>query len=83
MGSLTVVGTANRDFHIDGNPEVRTTFLPLGWFGGSAITGDAKVVGDVEFNASVGSGFHFGLVDGNSQQPVMEVTTPPPYWWRP
>jgi hypothetical protein len=83
IGALSIIGTNNRGFNISGSPTVRTTFLPLGWFGGTSVSGSATVVGDVEFNASVSSGFHYGLVDGTTRSPVSEVTTPPPYSWRP
>lgn len=83
VGALSIIGTRDRDFAVSGSASVRAVFLPLGWFGGSSVTGDATVIGDVEFNTSVSSGFHYGLVDGTSRTTVQEVTMPPPYAWRP
>ncbi len=83
VGALSIIGTARSGFTVSGSPTVRTTFLPLGWFGGTSVNGSATLVGDVEYNVSVTSGFHYGLVDGTSRSPVSEVTTPPPYSWRP
>jgi len=83
VGALSIIGTRNRGFTVSGSPTVQTTFLPLEWFGGSSVSGSATLVGDVEYNTDVSSGFHYGLVDGTSRSVVGEVTTPPPYNWRP
>lgn len=60
VGGLTIVGTGRRDFSVSGSATVRTTFLPLGWFGGNSVSGSATLVGDAEYNTDVQSGFHYG-----------------------
>jgi hypothetical protein len=96
VGALSLIGTVNhagvvsaRSFNVSGSAKVMTTFYPLGFFAsGQSATGNATLLGDVEFqgqNASKSANTHYGFVDGASAgvASATEVTVAPPYAWRP
>lgn len=84
VGGLSVL---NR-FTVSGTAEVRATFYPPGYFeSGQGLSGTAKLLGDVEYRGqglNKSSGSFSGFVDsGTASMSIDEVTTPPPYAWRP
>ena len=89
VGALSLIGSSTANaFTVADNAKVQTTFYPLGFFeSGQGLSGTASLLGDVEYrgqgtNRSDGS--FSGFVDDASQSAAMtEVTTPPPYSWRP
>jgi hypothetical protein len=86
-GTVTGLSIIN-SFSISGSAKAQTTFYPLGFFEtGQAISGSAALVGDVEYRGqgyNRSSGTCSGFVDAQTcLAPGSEVTTPPPYTWRP
>jgi hypothetical protein len=84
VGGLSVL---NR-FSVAGTAEVRSTFYPPGFFeSGQGLSGSAKLLGDVEYRGqglNRNSGSFSGFVDNTTaSMSISEVTTPPPYAWRP
>lgn len=78
VGGLTVLN----NFNVTGSAVVRSTFLPVGWFGASSASGTAQLLGDLEYYSNKSSGSYTGFVDsGTSSVNLTEVTTPPPYIW--
>lgn len=93
VGGLSLIGVeghpghGSANFNVSGDANIRTTFYPLGWFGNNqSASGSATILGDVEFVATEKSNNAFyGLVTNEwaGASSVEEVTTPPPYTWRP
>ncbi|HET7544131.1 MAG TPA: DUF6055 domain-containing protein [Polyangiaceae bacterium] len=89
VGALSLIGGASSNaFTVAGSAKVQTTFYPLGYFeSGQGLSGTASLLGDVEYRGqgtNRSSGSFSGFVDDTSQSaPMTEVTTPPPYAWRP
>jgi hypothetical protein len=86
-GTVTGLSIIN-SFSVSGSAKAQTTFYPLGFFEtGQAISGSASLVGDVEYRGqgyNRSSGTCSGFVDSQTcLAPGTEVTTPPPYTWRP
>ncbi len=78
VGGLTVLN----NFNVTGSAVVRSTFLPVGWFGANSASGTAQLVGDLECYSNKSSGSYTGFVDnGTGSMSIAEVTTPPPYSW--
>jgi hypothetical protein len=68
--------------------KVQTTFYPLGFFeSGQGLSATAALLGDVEYRGqgtNRSSGSFSGFVDDTTQSASMnDITTPPPYAWRP
>jgi hypothetical protein len=89
VGALTLVGSNTAyAFSIGGTATAQTTFYPLGFFeSGQSIAGSARLFGDVEFRGagfSESTGSFYGYVDSTiASETIGDVTTPPPYAWRP
>jgi hypothetical protein len=93
VGALTLVGSTTgpynaNSFNISGSARAQTTFYPLGFFEpGQSISGSARLFGDVEFRGqgfSQAGGSYYGFVDNTiASETIGDVTTPPPYAWRP
>jgi hypothetical protein len=93
VGALTLVGSTTapynaNSFSVSGTAKTQTTFYPLGYFeSGQSISGSAWLFGDVEFRGagfSETSGSFYGYVDNTiASETIGDVTTPPPYAWRP
>jgi len=84
VGALSIIS----GFGVSGSARAETTFYPLGFFeSGQAISGSTVLYGDVEFRGqgySRSSGTCAGFVDSTTcLAPGSEVTTAPPYTWRP
>lgn len=79
VGGLTVLSSG---FTVSGSASVRSTFLPISWFGASSATGTAELLGDLECYSNKSSGSFVGFVDdGTSSMNISEVTVAPPYSW--
>jgi hypothetical protein len=93
VGALSLVGSTTgpynaNPFNIGGSAKAQSTFYPLGFFEpGQSITGTAWLFGDIEFRGqgfSESSGSYDGFVDNTiASETINDVTTPPPYTWRP
>ncbi|MET0357582.1 MAG: DUF6055 domain-containing protein [Cellvibrio sp.] len=93
VGALTLLGVSSNQHHgassfnVGDSAKVKSVFYPLGWFGSNqSATGTASLLGDLEFvAASKSSNIFYGFVDDNwaGVTSATEVTTPPPYIWRP
>jgi len=89
VGALSLIGSNSANaFTVAGTAKVQTTFYPLGFFeSGQGLSGTASLLGDVEYRGqgtNRTSGSFSGFVDDSSASASMtEVTTPPPYAWRP
>lgn len=93
VGALTLLGVASNPQHgasgftVSGSAKVKSSFYPMGWFGsGQSATGTTNLLGDLEFVSTTKSNNYFyGFVDDSwtGVTSVTEVTTPPPYIWRP
>jgi hypothetical protein len=84
VGGLAVL---NR-FTVSDTAKVRATFYPPGFFEpGQGLSGTGFLLGDVEYRGqglNLNSGSFSGYVDNTSTtMNVTEVTTAPPYAWRP
>jgi hypothetical protein len=78
VGGLTVLSS----FTVSGSASVRSTFMPISFFGASSASGTAELLGDLECYANKSSGSYVGFVDsGTGSMSIDEVTTPPPYSW--
>ena len=89
IGALSLIGstTANA-FTVADSAQVRTTFYPVGFFeSGQGLSGTASLLGDVEYRGqgtNRSSGSFSGFVDDTTSSATStEITTPPPYTWRP
>jgi len=80
VGALSIVGAA---FSVTGSStQAMTTFYPLDYFEGRALTGGG-LVGDVELRADHASGTCSGFVDATTcTNPGTDNTPKPPYTWR-
>jgi Family of unknown function (DUF6055) len=93
VGALTLVGSTTgpynaNSFSIGGSAQADTTFYPLGWFeSGQSLSGTARLFGDVEFRGqgfSESTGSFYGFVDNTiASETISDITSPPPYAWRP
>ncbi|HKO51053.1 MAG TPA: DUF6055 domain-containing protein [Polyangiaceae bacterium] len=89
IGALSLIGSNSANaFSVAGTAKVQTTFYPLGFFeSGQGLSGSASLLGDVEYRGqglNRSSGSFSGFVDESSASASMiEITTPPPYAWRP
>jgi hypothetical protein len=88
-GTVTGLSVLMNGFSVSGTATAASTFYPLGFYeGGQSISGDAKLVGDIEYRGqgfSKSSGTYFGFVDpsSNAAGNTADVTQPKPYPWRP
>ena len=89
VGALSLIGASSANsFTVAGSAKVQTTFYPVGFFeSGQGLSGTASLLGDVEYRGqgtNRSSGSFSGFVDDTTASANMtEVTTPPPYAWRP
>ena len=93
VGALSLIGSKSppynsNTFSISGSATAKTTFYALGFFeSGQSLSGSATLYGDVEFRGqgfSISSGSYSGIVSSTEHTAVgSEVTTAPPYTWRP
>jgi len=89
VGALSLIGSSSANaFTVAGSAKVQTTFYPVGFFeSGQGLSGTASLVGDVEYRGqgtNRSSGSFSGFVDDTSASAsINEITTPPPYAWRP
>ncbi|MBN2340975.1 MAG: hypothetical protein JXX29_07060 [Deltaproteobacteria bacterium] len=67
---------------VSGDAIVRSTFLPIGYFGADSAGGSAELLGDLECYSNKSSGSYTGFVDNSTgSMSISEVTPPPPYSW--
>ena len=89
VGALSLIGSSSANaFTVAGSAKVQTTFYPVGFFeSGQGLSGSASLLGDVEYRGqgtNRSSGSFSGFVDDTTASSTLtEVTTPPPYAWRP
>jgi len=89
VGALSLIGNnSGNAFTVADTAKVQTTFYPLGFFeSGQGVSGTASLLGDVEYRgqgSNRSSGSFSGFVDDTTASATMtEITTPPPYAWRP
>lgn len=86
VGAMSLIaGQNNGSFNVSDSAIVQGTFYPLGWFGGGSVSGTARLMGDLEYYTAKSSNTFYGLVDAgwSGVSSVTEVTTAPPYTWRP
>lgn len=93
IAALSIIGSTTRPynanpFNVSGSAAIKTTFYPLGFFeAGQAVAGNATLLGDVEYRGAgfaVTSGSYSGIVSASENTAVgKDITTPPPYSWRP
>jgi hypothetical protein len=93
VGALSLVGSTTAPYNanaftISGTAKAQSTFYPLGFFeSGQSISGSAWLFGDIEFRGqgfSESSGSFYGYVDNTiASETINDITTPPPYTWRP
>ena len=89
VGALSLIGSNSANsFTVADTAKVQTTFYPVGFFeSGQGLSGTAALLGDVEYRGqgmNRSSGSFSGFVDDTTKSATMnEVTTPPPYAWRP
>ncbi len=84
VGALTLINS----FSVSGSAQVQTTFYPVGFFeSGQGLSGSARLYGDVEYRGvglNKSSGSFSGFVDNaKASETIDDVTTAPPYAWRP
>jgi hypothetical protein len=79
VGGLTILSS---NFNVSGSAIVRSTFLPVSWFGATSASGTAELLGDLECYSNKSSGTFTGFVDNSSSSVSLdEVTVAPPYSW--
>lgn len=79
VGGLTILSS---NFNVSGSAALRSTFLPISWFGASSVSGTAELLGDLECYSNKSSGTFTGFVDnGTGSVSLDEVTVAPPYSW--
>lgn len=84
VGALSVLYR----FNVSGSAKVQTSFYAPGFFStGQGLSGTARLFGDVEYRGAglnLSSGSFYGFVDdATPSATINDVTTPPPYAWRP
>ena len=88
-GTVTGLSILVNGFSVSGSARAASTFYPLGFFErGQALSGTASVVGDIEYRGqglNKSSGRYYGFVDPATpaSSNTTDVTTPPPYLFRP
>jgi hypothetical protein len=85
VGALSIVSNG---FRVRDTAVAQSTFYPLGFFEpNQSISGTARLYGDVEYrgaDANKSNGSYSGFVDsGSPNMSIADVTTPPPYHFRP
>jgi len=89
VGALSLIGSNSANaFTIADTAKVQTTFYPVGFFeSGQGLSGTASLLGDVEYRGqglNRASGSYSGFVDDSSASASLnDITTAPPYAWRP
>jgi hypothetical protein len=89
VGALSLIGSNSANaFTVSGTAKVQTTFYPLGFFeSGQGVSGTAALLGDLEYRGqgtNRSSGSFSGFVDDTTASATMnEITSSPPYAWRP
>ncbi|HEY0466083.1 MAG TPA: DUF6055 domain-containing protein, partial [Polyangiaceae bacterium] len=89
VGALSLIGSNSANaFTVTGTAKVQTTFYPVGFFeSGQGLSGTAALLGDVEYRGqglNRSSGSFSGFVDDSTASATSnDITTPPPYTWRP
>jgi len=88
VGALSLIGSKSNAFNVSGSATAKSTFYPLGFFEGrQSLSGDATLLGDVELRGAgfaMTSGKYSGIVSASERTAVgQDVTTAPPYTWRP
>ena len=78
VGGLTVLS----NFDVSGDATVRSTFMPISYFGATSASGTAELLGDLECYSNQSSGGYTGIVDeSTASMSLDEVTVRPPYTW--
>ena len=73
---------------VSGDAKIETSFYPIGYFEApQLVSGTTRLYGDVELrgaNLSLTSGAYTGKIEADTKsQSISEVTSAPPYAWRP
>jgi hypothetical protein len=88
-GTVAGLSVLTNGFSVTGSASVASTFYPLGFFErNQTVSGSASLVGDIEYRGqglNKSSGRFFGFVDPTTPPAsnTTDVTTPPPYLFRP
>ena len=83
-GSVGALSVLMSGFSVSDTARLETTFYPLGFFEGKSASGSARIYGDVEYRAAKASGSYYGMVEATTaSETITEITSAPPYVWRP